>query len=162
MNNELVYIYEIHHNGSIVYAGKTSYPNKRQSEHRRRWSGCTLKVVRTVADGERWQDAEREVISGLLASGHPLQNKNGGGGGCVDCSSQAEANRNRVISQETRDRMSAAQKGRKHSEETKAKISASGLATASVRGPKIAAAQIGRTYSPETIAKMSASAKARK
>lgn len=98
-----VYIYGLHCPiaDCIRYIGKSTNPATRfkahigaacrgsYNHHTARWirkivdQGVlpTLVVLREVADGERWQDAERQVIAEYLAAGAPLTNSTAGGEG---------------------------------------------------------------------------------
>ncbi len=107
-----------------------------------------LEEFETEAD---LNDAERFWIAQGLGLGWSLTNHTkGGDGGNVGPAGIAKivaATRQRVVTQETRARMSAAHTGRKFTPEW---------------GAKISAARMGHTVSPETRAKIAASLRGRR
>lgn len=131
--------------GDIRYIGKTIRPQERFTNHMNERSNChrshwlqklkaqgkrpDMVILETVSGEWPWQEAERYWIARGRALGWPLVNNTDGGDGVEG------------LPAETRERMRQTWLGRKHSDATKAKISAASSA---------------RRHSEETKAKMSA------
>lgn len=106
----------------------------------------------------RFSEEHKAKISAALM-GHPMSDENK--------RALREANANRVQGTDERERRAAAQRGRKHTEETKAKIRANGNLGRKF-GPlteehraKLSAVRKGRKHTPEAKAKMSAALRGR-
>ena len=141
-------------------------------------------------DGFKWQEAERWWISYLKYIGCNLTNLDNGGHSGVNVHSQitrdkmrlsqslnktrpkrteehcrriSESKKGIIIPMETRLKMSASQKGRKHSEETKLKIKKAIMASGHIKIATAAAAKLikGMNLPPEWRKKMSESHKLR-
>lgn len=168
--------------GLIRYVGKCDNPQKRltvhladfKKNHRTNWIKSltkqglkpSLEIIAEVP-WEGWQFWERSYIRLYRVLGFDLVNSTDGGEGCFN------------PTPETRAKMSAVQKGKKHSLETRAKIGAKaarkgkdnsnfGKTTSSEVRAKISASLkgeknhfFGKNHSPEALAKMSAAGKNR-
>lgn len=200
----IVFIYALKEpdTGEIRYVGKTDNLQRRLSRHltesrlrathhRACWIRSLLSkgkapIMEKIdeASETEWPMIEAAYIQFYLEEGCRLVNGTFGGGSGSELTVDARAkisayNRQRVFSQETRDRIAAKAKGRKHSAEAKAKMSLSrrgkqlgnknGLGhrhsletikrmSESKLGNKF---WVGRKHSLETRAKMSAAGKAR-
>lgn len=134
---------------SIRYVGKTSWPLQRRLElhfkgreylrgknHKVNWLRAlereglrpTIKLIERVV-GEDWQSREIYWIARLGGLGCPLTNGTAGGDGvriydeAVRERMRASARAKPPMTKETKEKLSRLWKGRKHSEESKAKMS---------------------------------------
>lgn len=124
-------------------------------------------VVLEECEAERLDEREIAWISELRASGHRLCNhKDGGARGVPDEESRARmsaAQRGRKATPETKEKLSASRRGRAFSSEHRARIS-QGLRQSEKAKRKrkaIAAAQIGAKRSPEARERMAAAQRRR-
>ena len=115
-----VYIYGLKcpHSGQVRYIGKSTKPSVRlyghlgaavrgeYNHHTARWlrkliaAGARpeLVILHTVAEGERWQDAERAAIAAALESGNKLTNATAGGEGLDYINQEDDARYRRNLS----------------------------------------------------------------
>lgn len=124
-----------------------------------------------VPDGYDVNALEREAISALRAADYPLTNMSAGGDGGWSDAARA-AVQDRIVSSETRAKIGAANTGRTHTVEARAKIKAARAVqtmkpVTEATKVKISAALKGRsngggwTLSPETRARQSAARQSR-
>jgi len=113
--------------GQIRYIGKSIRPKERLQNHMNEKSKChrsnwlkklkadglipKIVILEEMPDGSDWQSREKFWIAHGKSQGWPLTNNTSGGDGVCD------------LPQETRDRMRKSWIGRKHTDETRAKIS---------------------------------------
>lgn len=163
--------------GAIRYVGKTdnlkrrlkSHMNNAGSTHVARWiqslkkAGVSpvMKVLETIYDPEElyWQQCERLWIKVLSENGCNLTNLDSGGNSGKKASAetrskQSAAAKQRVVSLETRQKLSVL--GRNMSAETRAKISASLRVRPQSIRDAAALKMRGKKRSAETLARMSA------
>lgn len=114
--------------GARRYIGKANDPARRLQEHRRRggrmWA-VSFDVLETC-DEAAWKNRERFWIAYGREQGWPLDNISDGGNGHVPrvCYEATRAKlRARVVTPETRAKISAANTGRRHTPETRQKLS---------------------------------------
>lgn len=130
MNGKKIYIYGLcdPESGLIRYIGKSIRPNERLTNHMSDQGTChrtnwlrslksrglkpTLVILQELPDNAIWQDAEKAWIAYGRSQGWPLVNNTSGGDGVCG------------LPEETRRRIAQVWIGRKHSDETKAKIGA--------------------------------------
>lgn len=130
MNGKKIYIYGLcdPESGLIRYIGKSIRPNERLTNHMNDQGTChrtnwlrslkskglkpNLVILQELPDDAIWQDAEKAWIAYGRSQGWPLVNNTSGGDGVCG------------LPEETRRRISQVWVGRKHSDETKAKIGA--------------------------------------
>ena len=163
--------------GRIFYVGAGN--KNRPHETRKRsteWNAAALNgfSVEIVAQWNSAKEAgehEELLIADCRNAGHPLVNKNSGGGGCIGYTHPLDSS-GKAFSDEMREHLSAIGKGqlnpmygkpstmlgKKHTESAKAKIAASrkGQKPSEETRAKLSAARIGRVISAETRAKLSA------
>lgn len=163
--------------GQIFYVGAGN--KNRPHETRKRsieWNAAALNgySVEIVAQWNSAKEAgehEELLIANFRNAGHPLVNKNSGGGGCIGYTHPVDSS-GKAFSDEMREHLSAMGKGqlnpmygkpstmlgKKHTESAKEKIAASrkGKKPSEETRAKLSAARIGRVISPETRAKLSA------
>ena len=105
-------IYYLHRGDKLpFYVGKTkNIPNKREKEHQKRLNDFSiiLEVIDSVDDWRYW---EKHYITLFKNLGHPLINRNSGGGG------------SEIVKESTKQKISQANKGTIHP--TEGRISAS-------------------------------------
>lgn len=157
----------------IRYVGMSSSGLKRPSAHRRasqlvRRTRCVSWIKSLLAEGLDYEIVVLEEVASKTAlvateiwwiaygraSGWPLTNLTDGGEGRIG----------HRASEDTRRKMSEAQRGRKHTAESKAKIAAAhtGMRHSDEAKAKNASAHKGRTASASTRAKMSAARRGKK
>ena len=161
-----IYILSDPRTGQIRYVGKTHNPKARRIAHKREryqnhkchWVQSIrsvglepeFEVVEETSEAE-WPEAERWWISYLRFIGCPLTNSDAGGRGAGRLSEEtkqkiSKAHKGRVFSTETREKMSAWQRGRKLSEEHRKNASLSRIGKKST--PKARANQ-SASWTPE-------------
>ena len=120
------------------YVGITRHPKGRLQNHKRTklWVDQML-ILETFSDND-WKTIEKKHIAFWKQLG-PLENKNDGGGGCLEHSEEARVKISvaqigntktlgKKYQEETKAKMSAAKMGHAVSEETRAKLSAAAFA----------------------------------
>ena len=146
------YIYMLTQNDIPFYIGKTKRPKIRQSEHRRKYTGCLLEII-DIVPVEEWKFWERHYISLYRSWGFILKNIKLYSGNGSD-----------IRSTETRIKISKANKGKpssmlgkKHSTETKIKQSLAkiGISKSKMHAENIRKCRIGKKHSDEAKKKMS-------
>ena len=134
-------VYILYRDSNIPhYVGATSKSSRPYSKDHKARQGHSVTSVEIVQERMTLEDAsnlEDQMINhyGKIADGGTLINIQGGGHGLAteetktkisqSLKGRPSPNKGRRMSEETRAKMSASQKGRTHSDESKAKISAS-------------------------------------
>lgn len=114
-----IVIYGLHRPGrDIFYVGKTNSLKRRLKEHRRWLKGKIEVIVLEIVDSSEWKAAEHAWIQTFRELGLTMANKTEGGDGAETLSAELKAaisarQTGRKASEETRKRMSAAQKGKR-------------------------------------------------
>jgi hypothetical protein len=177
-----IYVLKDPRTNEIRYVGKTKrslkirlseHLQQKAKDHHSRWINSLLKqnlqpLIEEVekCSNSNWEEREKFWIQYYKNLNFNLTNSNDGGPGSHNPSSEARAkisaaNKGRIRSAETRAKMSAASKNK--SAEARAKISAANkgrIRSAETRA-KIGAASKNRTHTAETRAKISAAQKRR-
>lgn len=134
-----IYIYTLTdpRDNLIKYVGKTNNLNRRYYQHIKGYSrGKISSWIKTLdklellpeidildeCSEDNWEFVEQYWISQIKAWGFPLKNINPGGNN-NDFEFYSKIHKNKVLSQETKDKISISLKGKKHSEEWKIRIS---------------------------------------
>lgn len=164
----------------VRYVGKSNDPLRRFKEHmypaslshhchRSAWIKALqaqglkprLVILEETNDG-RWAEDEIRLIAKYRHDGHDLTNTTDGGDGGTgyrfskdSCAKRRASLVGRVVTPETRARMSEAARNR--TPEHNAKIGEASRARASTTGPKVAAANRSRIWKDESRARLSAS-----
>lgn len=127
-----------------------------------------IKLVEIVSEGI-WQERERFWISHFRSIGCDLTNSCDGGIGTINPSKETRekmsaANRGRILSDKTREKISAAGRGRVHSHETKEKMTAAWRRNkrAQEHLQRLSSANIGRKRSRQTREKIGNASRGRK
>ena len=96
-------IYYLHKGDKVpFYVGKTkNIPNKREKEHQKHLNNSSI-ILEVVAYVEDWKYWEKHYINLFKNLGHPLINKNSGGGGPE------------IVKESTKQKISQANKGTIH------------------------------------------------
>lgn len=161
-NSYVIYLLWDPRNGDVRYVGQTKYPERRLADHRRGllkrghcrcWERllieqglcCETAIVEEALTDIEANDRERWWIAYARQLAWPLTNATDGGDGSPG----------HMCSQETRDRMSHAQKGHSVSSEQRVKLRLAGLGhVVSVETRrKMSEAGRGRKLSPESVEK---------
>lgn len=166
MGQEAITIYAIldPRSNAVRYVGKAVKLNKRISGHLKsakdNVQGHTYSWIRSIirdnllpefitleiVNEEDWIEAEQFWIAYFKFLGARLTNKSIGGDGPHGC----------IPSEDTRAKMSKAQKGRKHTEETKIKMSVAktGVIVSEATKKKLRDVNLGKKHTPEAISNM--------
>ena len=78
---KLNYIYFLMKGDTPFYVGKTHYPKRRETEHKRTYGSDIKMVIVKAIKGEDWKSHEQEWVKTLKKWGLELNNSNPGGGG---------------------------------------------------------------------------------
>lgn len=165
--SETTYIYALHdpRDWSMVYVGKTNNPKRRIVDHSQRPRRVVLRqLIEELKKSnlsldisilhkcpyQEWQFWEKFWITTVRNSGAKLLNLMPGGNGAPDSSVLSAAQRGRIVTQETRARISASHIGKKMPPKTPEQRA------------RQSAAQMGRKFSRETINKISTALTGRK
>mgnify|MGYP003647945207 FL=1 len=168
-NNTCLYLHIKPESKEVFYVGIGNSKRPHTKSGRSRWwRGVVDKYgydVIILADNLSWDDACEKEIYLIDYYGR----KNLGKGTLVNMTDGGDGTKGKIVSEETKAKMSAAKKGRKFSDEHKAKLSAAntGKIMSKEARAKISAAQkgnkshLGNKHSAVTRAKISAAQKGR-